>query len=228
MLESMSYLCNKDGFYCLFWASIHQLTVAASTLFITKGMRYATSSNPQEAIINICVFVISFIVIYFPSTLSLIYLQKWHLQSLALYIQNFKKINYGKTTWAQPRDKAKHESWLTNEGNHIIDSANQLLYELYSILLFSFFNIIIAVALVLRILYCYFLASIVLLFSHSFLKKKLTKHLSNSCTQRKILPNLCSVHGKISLSAIAIILISGSENSQTCLILQLALPLLMT
>ena len=88
-IKEISILINKDGILCLLWASIQQVIVGASTLFIIESMRYVTNNQHEEAIKFILLFVASLILVYIPNTISFMYLQKWHLKSFENFIKLF-------------------------------------------------------------------------------------------------------------------------------------------
>ena len=152
-------LFNKDGVYTAIWATVQQLVVASSTYFIIAAIRSATATatatanDYDRAMWFASAFVASLIAVFVPNTLSMFYWQKWRLESFSRYVGLFMRGNAGRTTFVHSRDKARHESWLTNESSIVYENGLRILHDLYQIFLSTVLNIlVIALAIDLHIL----------------------------------------------------------------------------
>ena len=171
MKTSISILMNRDAVWSTIWSTIQQVVVASSTYFILEAIRNITSGKTDAALIYIGAFVASLVLVYLPNTLSMVYLQRWRLTSVENFVRSFIDYNKGQTSFGHSRNKSKTESWLTNESFTVLDTATNLLYQIYSTLTNSVFNIlVIALALDIRILGWYFLAGGVLVASNFFFR----------------------------------------------------------
>lgn len=159
----LSTLVNKDAVWSTIWSFIQQIVVAASTYFIVKAIQLVTSGDLQTGLKYIVAFTGSLIIVYLPNTLSMAYLQRWRLTSFEIFVRSFVEKNRGKTSFGHARNKVQLESWLTNESITVFDNSTNLLYQIFSTLMNSFFNIlIIAIAIDSRIFGWYVLAGTIL------------------------------------------------------------------
>ena len=169
-------LFNRPGIVCGIWAVIQQLIVAGSTYLIIESIRQATGDHYDKAVQYIGLFVLSLMVVYIPNTISLIYLQKWRLESFSQFVAVFVRFNKGKTTLSHGRTKTKYESWLTNESYQVYDESTDLLFQVFSTLLNSVLNIaVISLAIDKRIVLWYLIAGVILLLSNRLFKSHISK-----------------------------------------------------
>lgn len=171
-----STLINKDAVWSTIWSVVQQLVVAASTYFIVKAIQFVTSGDLQTGLQYILAFTASLILVYLPNTLSMAYLQRWRLTSIENFVRAFIEKNRGKTSFGHTRNKVKIESWLTNESFTVFENATGLLYQIFSTLMNSVFNIlIIAIAIDSRILGWYILAGIILVGANRLSRGQVSK-----------------------------------------------------
>jgi ABC-type transport system involved in cytochrome bd biosynthesis fused ATPase/permease subunit len=175
-MKTYKILMNKEAVWSTIWSTVQQIVVAASTYFILEAIRHITSGKLELALIYIGAFVASLVLVYLPNTLSMVYLQRWRLASVESFVQSFIHHNKGQTSFGHTRNKVKAESWLTNESFTVLDTATNLLYQIYSTLMNSVFNIlVIALALDARILAWYAFAGAVLVASNYFFRNKISQ-----------------------------------------------------
>ncbi|MGE0528985.1 MAG: hypothetical protein AB7G93_10455 [Bdellovibrionales bacterium] len=142
-IESRGTLVNRAGAICMVWTILQQMVVATSTYILIAATRLASAERFDQAVVFLIAFAASLILVYVPNTISLVYLQKWRLDSFGRFVEEFVRRNKGKTTWAHNRDKANYESWLTNEALTVYDNATNLWYQVISIFLSSVLNVMV-------------------------------------------------------------------------------------
>ncbi len=183
-------MINRSGLLSLLWATLQQMVVASSTYFIIIASRLGAEKDFNGALKYIAAFAVSLLVVFLPNTLSLIYLQKWRLESFEKFVNSFTAVNFGKTTWSHNRDKTVHESWLTNEALNVYDNATNLLYQFFSTLLSFVLNIaVIAVILDWRILGWYLGACLVLFVFNRVFQKTIAAAALGAQAARNTLNN---------------------------------------
>jgi len=184
-------LMSKEAAYCLGWAALQQMVVAASTYFIIEAIQLVTEGALAVAMKYVLAFVASLILVFVPNTISLVYLQKWRLRSFARFVEEFVRANGGLTTWAHGRDKARFESWLTNESTLVYGNATDIIYQAYSILLSSLLNVlVISIAIDRRIMAWYLAAAAVLFVSNLLFQKSIARVSLSAQNTRKDLANV--------------------------------------
>lgn len=184
-------LVNRDGLYTVWWATWQQLVVAFSTYAIVAAIRAANGAAFDEAVQWAVAFVASLIIVFIPNTLSVVYLQKWRLESFARFVNTFIERNAGRTSMSHSRDKVQHESWLTNEGAVVFAGGTQLLYDLYQILMSTVLNVaVIAVLIDPRISVWYVIAGVVLLIANLFFRGVIARASQAMQDSRRDLSNV--------------------------------------
>lgn len=184
-------LINREGVYTAIWATLQQLVVASSTYFIIAAIRAATANDYQTSIAYALAFVVSLVVVFVPNTLSVIWLQKWRLESLSRFVGLFIQNNAGKTTWAHSRNKSKLESWLTNESSLIFENGSRVLYDLYQLFMSTILNIlVIAWAIDPRISGWYLAAGAVLMLANHFCRQQIGQASLGMQNTRRDLANV--------------------------------------
>ncbi|OUR65373.1 hypothetical protein A9Q77_11795 [Marinomonas sp. 42_23_T18] len=178
MTRSMGYLGNKDAYVSLFWLLIMQVIVALSTYLIATSMKYITT-DLDTAYFYMGLFVISLFVVYFPSAISSIYLERWKISSQKSYISNFTFLNFGKRYLDRQKYKDEHEGWVTTESILLYDEATESIYQILGTALNTLLSIImVSLILDVSILLWYLLAICLVTVIKIFSKKKIEANAS--------------------------------------------------
>lgn len=141
MTRSMSYLWNRDAYISLFWLLVMQTIVAISTYLIATSMKYI-ESDIDTAYFYMILFVASLFVVYFPSAISSIYLERWKVSAQKSFITGFTSLNFGKRYLDRQKYKDEHESWVTTESMLLYNEATQSIYSILGTLLNTVLSII--------------------------------------------------------------------------------------
>jgi ABC-type multidrug transport system fused ATPase/permease subunit len=169
-------LLNGEGAITMICATFQQSVVAASTYFIIAAIRAATGGRYEESIHYAIAFATSLIVVFLPATMSIVWLQKWRLESFSRFVDAFIAANRGKTTWAHGREKKKYESWLTNESASVFETGTHILFDLYQILFSTLLNVaVIAYVIDPRIAKWYIGAGVALLLGNLAFRRRISQ-----------------------------------------------------
>ncbi|WP_438462879.1 ATP-binding cassette domain-containing protein [Marinomonas sp. PE14-40] len=142
MTRSMRFLWNRDAYISLFWLLIMQVIVALSTYLIATSMKYI-ESDLDTTYFYMMLFVVSLFLVYFPSAISSIYLEKWKVSAQKRFILGFASLNFGKRSLDRQKNKDEHEGWVTTESMLLYGEAPESIYSIFGTVLNTLLSIII-------------------------------------------------------------------------------------
>jgi len=112
-----------------------QIIVGISTYAIVITMESLVGGDFENALIYISIFVISLIVVYFPSALSQIFLEKWIFEAFSKFVVGFTEDHKGNTQLLRLSERRDKEVWFTTEAFDICNEMCSSSYEVFSAVL---------------------------------------------------------------------------------------------
>lgn len=183
-------LINQTGGYTFVWATLQQIIVAISTFLIIRAMELVNTGRTQDSLPYLGLFLLSLIVVYVPNALATSCSELWGLRSFDIFIKAFRAKNFGKVSYAHPREKTRYEPWITSEAQSIYRDSTSTLFHLYSTSLNVVLNIaVIGVMVDLALIPYYVVAGVLLMCSKLFFASKIE---ACSITLQKSRNNLSS------------------------------------
>ena len=141
MTRSMAYVWNKDAYVSLFWLFVMQMIVALSTYLIATSMKFITT-DMNTAYFYMGLFVVSLFLVYFPSAIATIYLERWKVSAQKRFIEGFTSLNFGKLSLDRQKCKDEHEGWVTTESIILYGEATESIYQILGTALNTLLSII--------------------------------------------------------------------------------------
>lgn len=171
--------------WCVVFLFSQQIIVALSTLWIVCLSESIVKNQPF--LIYLILFIASLFVVFIPGIYSLIYLEKAKFDSLNDYVGKFIAHfkNYP-TLYSDNNFRSKQETWLTNEGQLVINEAFNIAYNWATSTINILFNImVVGIVISLNLLISYVISFALLSLLFIFSRKNIAHAAESAQINRK-------------------------------------------
>ncbi len=191
--SALEFLLNKAFILALAFLTIQQFIVASSTYWIAQLAKQMIES--KDFSIYLVLFILSLTLVYIPSSMAAVYLEKSKYLALEKYIQRFQ-FNFSNQASIRSSKEFKnyHLPYVSSEGFLVFDESARFIFDWISVVLNVLLNIIalsvvLDISLTLSYLVGIFLVSIIII---SF-QKRIHKEGAKAQSARTALQTILSL-----------------------------------
>lgn len=179
--SALKFLINKFFLISLIFLLIQQLIVASSTYWI-GGLAKQVSSN-ESFTLYLALFILSLSIVYVPSSLAAIFLEKSKFVALERYIDKFRVNFWNRSTIRTNKELKNHYlPFISSEGFLVFDESTRFIFDWISVILNVSLSVIaLAIVLDVSIIWSYLLGLLLVAGVIFSFRKKL--HSKGSETQ---------------------------------------------
>ncbi|TNH05467.1 hypothetical protein FHQ26_10550 [Testudinibacter sp. TR-2022] len=156
-------LFNRTFKLSLLLLLIQQFIIASSTYWIAISAERIATQQPYFLYLSL--FIVSLIIVYIPSVISISLLEKAKIIALNSYHTQFRTLFYGLSNINADKNQKKiMMPYLSSESFLVIDESYRFIYDWIAVILNVLFNIItLAFLLEANIIYAYFIGLLLVL-----------------------------------------------------------------
>lgn len=133
---------HRFGFLALGFLLLQQVIVASSSLWLVKVFREQVGSPAFT--LALVLYLLSLFLPHLPAAPMLIYLERWHQESLRRFIAfAVEHIENGPLAWADGEQRQRKTALISAEGQRIIGDFVKYVYSLSACALNTLFNLLV-------------------------------------------------------------------------------------
>ncbi|NHB86637.1 ABC transporter ATP-binding protein [Photorhabdus tasmaniensis] len=139
--SALGFLINKAFTFALTFLIVQQLIVASSTYWIA-GLAKQVGAN-ENLTLYLVLFILSLTLVYIPSSLAAVFLEKSKFLALEKYVERFRLNFWNRASIRTSKEfKDYHLPYVSSEGFLVFDESSKFIFDWTSVVLNVALNVL--------------------------------------------------------------------------------------